>query len=116
MSREDAWGSWESGRESRRIVGVGTEGLDGEERVPALGELGELELVQGDLGPAEALVVLEALLPLPEHDQEGPAEDVAGRVLERLPVLRLARVSHHPRLPLLQPPVVVAQVCLHVRV
>lgn len=104
------------GRQSWRIVGVWAERLDGEQRVPADGQLRELQLVEGQFRAAQSLIVLESLLTLPEHHQKGPAEDVACWVAEGLLERRLRAVRHHLRLPLLQPPIVVLQVCLYVRV
>lgn len=43
---------------------------DGEERVGAVRGVGEREAVQRHLGAAQALVVLEAALLLPQHDDE----------------------------------------------
>lgn len=99
---------------SRRVVRVGTERMNGKERVPAGSEMGECERVEGHLGATQALVVFEAPLALPQHDDQTAPQHVTCLVLERLPELGLAGVSHHARLLLLQPAVAVAQVALHI--
>lgn len=60
--------------------------------------------------------MVEASGSLPHRDEEGAAQDVGGRVLERLPVLGLAGVSHYASLALLHLAVAFLQVRLHVSV
>lgn len=101
---------------SWRVGRLSAECMNREEDVPADGESREGKSVNVDLCPAEALVAFEALLLLPQHHQEVPAEGVAPRILERLAELRITRVARHSSLSLVQPAAFVAEIRLYVRV
>lgn len=95
---------------------AGAQAGDGEQWVGAVRRISERETVQSHLGAAQALVVLEAALLLPQHDDERAAQHVAGRVAQRLLVLRIARAAHHARLALLEAALTIPEVGFHVRI
>lgn len=78
--------------------------------------IGERQTVESHLRPTQALIVFEAALLFPEHDDQRAAQDVASRVAQRLLVLRVARTAHHASLALLQPALTIPEVGLHVRI
>lgn len=99
---------------SWRVSGLGAQCVDRKEVVPADRQSGKRQRVQLDLSAPEALVALEALLLLPEHDQQVAPEGVAARVLEGLAKLGVARVTYNTSFALVDPPLLRAQVGLYV--
>ena len=52
---------------SRRIIRIGANGVDGQQRVPGQGLLLQIKILQIDLGASDALVVVESDPFLPDH-------------------------------------------------
>jgi hypothetical protein len=105
-----------SGRVGAERLVEAVERVHGEDGVAGVSGVRQLQFVKRNLCAAEALVALEALLPLPQHDDKHPTQHVARVVAQLLVVHRVIAGARHPRLPLLQPPIAVLQVAFHVRV
>lgn len=101
---------------SWRLAVVRAQGVNGKQRIPADGEVIKRDLLEVHLHAAQSLIAAQALLLLPQHHQQRAIHRVASRILDLLTVLRVARVSYHFGLLLLQPTIPVAQVSLYVRV
>lgn len=101
---------------SRRIVRVRTQTLYGKKRVPSFGDLSEFQSVECDFGTAQSLIVLEALLTLPQHHEQRSSQYIARGVPKRLVVFRITIMPNHPGFTFLQPAVVFSKIRFYVSI